>query len=280
MRHDNVHIPCGVPKSPKGNEQIPGNECSCGVYAARDLDHLIRIKYMTHGIYGPVHLWGKVVVHDLGYRAEFAYPKAFYVPLEYLPSSLQIIEKRMHTLLQFNVPIYVPLEKESAEGALLWSPENGYNVEFSQWLIERATSLKDVTVTPLVGDKVFLYRHGIGVIAGIEHYIGEMSARMILRGESSVRVPIRNIKWHPGRQQFELSPPDHPISSQQMNRYAETKWDMVDAMAYAVQSYKDITLKVSLDVEMNQPFIIGVDWARGTDSSVTVHKARRKKKKH
>jgi hypothetical protein len=47
------------------------------------------ISYMANGktshqhVYGEVSLWGRVVVHEHGYRAECAYPKRIYVPTRY-----------------------------------------------------------------------------------------------------------------------------------------------------------------------------------------------------
>jgi hypothetical protein len=34
-------------------------------------------------VYGEVSLWGRVVIHEHGYRAEFAYPKRIFVPQRY-----------------------------------------------------------------------------------------------------------------------------------------------------------------------------------------------------
>lgn len=50
----------------------PSERCSCGLYAA---DELGGIQYSSGLIaYGQVALWGKVVQHSHGYRAQFGYP--------------------------------------------------------------------------------------------------------------------------------------------------------------------------------------------------------------
>jgi hypothetical protein len=51
-------------------------ECTCGVYAAKNIEHLRQLGYEGRGIRGEVHLWGTVVEHELGWRAQFAYPKS------------------------------------------------------------------------------------------------------------------------------------------------------------------------------------------------------------
>ncbi len=58
----------------------PGRQCTCGVYAARTLEHLREIDYHAEGVLGEVHLWGSIVPGELGWRAQYAYPKQLYVP--------------------------------------------------------------------------------------------------------------------------------------------------------------------------------------------------------
>ena len=53
----------------------PQASCTCGVYASKSLEHLRTTGYARYGIHGEVNLWGTVVEHELGYRAQFAYPR-------------------------------------------------------------------------------------------------------------------------------------------------------------------------------------------------------------
>ena len=44
----------------------PGAKCSCGIYAARDRQHLVNMGYQLYGprnfvVIGPVALWGEVI---------------------------------------------------------------------------------------------------------------------------------------------------------------------------------------------------------------------------
>lgn len=70
---------------------VPGQNCSCGFYTARSLDHLRRMGYHRYQngddavkatIVGRVANWGKVIPGTQGWRAEYAYPEMLYVPFE------------------------------------------------------------------------------------------------------------------------------------------------------------------------------------------------------
>jgi hypothetical protein len=68
----------------------PGEGCTCGIHATRDEEGL-RLNYLfgMPAVYGSVKLWGKVVVHERGYRAEFGYPRELYVADERMREALE-----------------------------------------------------------------------------------------------------------------------------------------------------------------------------------------------
>jgi hypothetical protein len=51
----------------------PNVDCSCGLHATHEAGILRRTR--TPAVLGRVALWGRVIEHDLGYRAEFGYPQ-------------------------------------------------------------------------------------------------------------------------------------------------------------------------------------------------------------
>ena len=53
--------------------EAPAIGCRCGLHASQTLDILRRTK--CPAVLGRVALWGRVVEHELGYRARFAYPQ-------------------------------------------------------------------------------------------------------------------------------------------------------------------------------------------------------------
>ena len=89
----------GRAETANGNHAAPQGGCTCGVYAAKDFEHLRRTGYDRYGIHGQVCLWGTVVEHQLGWRAEFAYPKTLWLPLDALPVTLKEIQCRIQSLL-------------------------------------------------------------------------------------------------------------------------------------------------------------------------------------
>ena len=72
----------------RGTHDTPQAGCTCGVYATKSFDHLHRTGYDLRGICGAVWLWGTVVEHKFGWRAQFAYPKSFCLTSDTLPSRL------------------------------------------------------------------------------------------------------------------------------------------------------------------------------------------------
>jgi len=53
----------------------PSEDCDCGIYSMRGPEDFGDAEM---GVVGEVYLWGKVIEHEDGYRAEFAYPKELW----------------------------------------------------------------------------------------------------------------------------------------------------------------------------------------------------------
>jgi len=51
----------------------PSIECTCGLHGTHGLDLLRRTR--SPAVLGRVALWGRVIEHDHGYRAQYAYPQ-------------------------------------------------------------------------------------------------------------------------------------------------------------------------------------------------------------
>jgi hypothetical protein len=51
----------------------PNVDCTCGVHGTHEPDVLRRTK--SPAVLGRVALWGRVIEHDLGFRAQFGYPQ-------------------------------------------------------------------------------------------------------------------------------------------------------------------------------------------------------------
>jgi hypothetical protein len=53
--------------------RVPGADCLCGLHATTDEARLRRTR--SPGVVGTVAMWGRVVEHERGYRAEMGYPQ-------------------------------------------------------------------------------------------------------------------------------------------------------------------------------------------------------------
>ena len=112
----------------------PQMNCTCGIYAAKSHADLRTAGYAGFGIHGEVYLWGTVVEHELGWRAQYACPKNFFLPLEMLPVSMSMLEPRLKTLAAFGCDIHLI----GREGNMsLWVKDYGYEPTALDLLIQR-----------------------------------------------------------------------------------------------------------------------------------------------
>jgi len=59
---------------PKGRTPTPQPPCRCGVCAAVSPEALAGLRSLPGGVVGEVSLWGRVIEHGRGYRAQVGYP--------------------------------------------------------------------------------------------------------------------------------------------------------------------------------------------------------------
>ena len=102
----------------------PQARCTCGVYAAKSLELLRKNRYDSCGIYGEVSLWGTVVEHELGWRAQFAYPKSLFLSPDTLQYTLSEIRSRLQALTLYGIDIFVA---DANENLPLWTNHSGLN---------------------------------------------------------------------------------------------------------------------------------------------------------
>jgi hypothetical protein len=122
------------PPAEESGHESPADGCTCGVYAAKNLAHLRKIGYADHGVHGEVYLWGKVVEHRFGYRAQYAYPKCLVLPPDAIPFNMSEVESRLQPLMAYGADIFI-LGK--AWNIPLWSKASGYDSAGLDWLAEQ-----------------------------------------------------------------------------------------------------------------------------------------------
>src|SRR5262249_19967822 len=77
-------------------------------------------------IFGEVYLWGVVVEHELGWRAQYAYPKSLVLPLSVMPTYDRIQKFCSDKLVPYDVDLYFANGNELIP---LWSKSQGYRRE-------------------------------------------------------------------------------------------------------------------------------------------------------
>jgi hypothetical protein len=162
---------------------VPDPDCTCGMYAGISMQHLIDVNYIQRGIHGEVHLWGHLYRHTLGWRAQYAYPKFFIVPVNMIPFDMSEAQERLKTLTEFDVDVYLQPEREARvdqENIPLWVKDYGFSQRGLSLLIEKRKKWYEEahgkTHVLEVGDRVAVFDHLTGGGIGIVHEIknGEM----------------------------------------------------------------------------------------------------------
>ena len=72
-----VRRPMGATCPQHAEDEVPGADCMCGLYAASTLRALARAGVLANrhvGVVGSIDMWGRVIEHDRGTRAALAYP--------------------------------------------------------------------------------------------------------------------------------------------------------------------------------------------------------------
>ena len=185
-------------KCPRADHEPPTDDCSCGVYAAKNYEHLQRMfstKFVEDFVHGEVHLWGKVVEHDLGYRAQFAYPKSLVLPFN-LPSSIdpRLESSSLEVLMVYGADISL------APNILLWTKRSGYTPAGSDWLIGRGKPCGKWCEqwherTLQMGDYVTVLGRGIGLVER-DDSAPSNTLCIRLRNDYVFIVPQQGIVWN------------------------------------------------------------------------------------
>jgi preprotein translocase subunit YajC len=177
---------------------LPYFNCTCGVYAARTIAHLHQCGYKKFGVRGEVYLWGKVVEHERGWRAQFAYPKTLFLAADTIPFSLSEISSRISTLAEFGTDIFL---LRDCERVALWKHDSGFDAAGLDYLIKTRKEYyvrRQRERTLKKGDRVAVLGHGIAVVEqidGIEVHV-VLGDRIVLRiGRKEIVMNDQNNRW-------------------------------------------------------------------------------------
>lgn len=67
------------------DHEAPHEGCDCGLYAHKDANgsYIVSAKKSPDRAWGEVYLWGRLLEHENGYKAQFAYPKSLTTNSQY-----------------------------------------------------------------------------------------------------------------------------------------------------------------------------------------------------
>jgi hypothetical protein len=180
----------------------PQEKCTCGIYAVKTLHHFRSAGYERYGIHGEVYLWGTVVEHELGYRAQFAYPKNLYLPPDMLPFSLAEMQDRLLALTLYGCDIFVADDNGNIP---LWTNHSRLNRAGLDYLIEIGTQyydrrLRDRTLKK--GDRVAVLGRGIAVV----EQVGGKWIQVVVLNKCALRLARKHISWDHQNMRWETRP--------------------------------------------------------------------------
>jgi preprotein translocase subunit YajC len=188
----------GLSKATHNSGESPYFNCTCGVYAARTIEHLNQCGYQKFGVHGEVYLWGRVVEHERGWRAQFAYPRTFIVAPDKFPFSLSEINARLKTLTEFGTDVLILRDHERVA---LWKHVSGFDAAGLDYLIKTRKEYyvrRQQERTLKRGDRVAVLGHGITVVEqidGKEVHVA-LGNRLVLRiARKEIVVNEQNNRW-------------------------------------------------------------------------------------
>ncbi len=181
---------------------VPNENCTCGMYAGINMKHLIDINYIQRGIHGAVSLWGRLMRHTHGWRAQFAYPRFFVVPSNMIPFDITEAKRRLDMLTEFGVDIYLQPERDARvgqENIPLWVKDFGYSQQGLSWLVEKRKQWYGNKVIPplAVGDRVAVLGGmdggGIGVVKEIN---GDEMHYALFSPDVIYHKKVKDVQWN------------------------------------------------------------------------------------
>ena len=188
----------GHAKAVHGAHEPPHSACTCGVYAAKNLEHLRQFGYEGRGIHGEVYLWGTVVEHKLGWRAQFAYPKSLFLTPDAIPFTLTEIDSRLKTLIAFGTDIFIVGDHESIR---FWKNRSGFDAAGLDYLIKTRKEYhvrRQWERTLKKGDRVAVLGRGIAVVeqTGDKEVAVVLWNRLVLRiARKDIVLNQQNMRW-------------------------------------------------------------------------------------
>lgn len=153
---------------------------------------------MENRVHGEVSLWGTVIEHEDGWRAQFAYPKSFVVPAAILPSEMSSIESWLAVLRAYRCDIFLLVENATVP---LWLAESGFDSNGIELIVQQCSALDERRRQQRRlrrGNRVAVFGHGIAIVEHADRdLVGAiLGRRHVLTFErQAVAWDERNRRW-------------------------------------------------------------------------------------
>jgi len=198
--------------------ESPVDDCRCGIYAAKDFAHLVRIKYAEKGIHGQVALWGSIIECEVGYRAQYGYPKNFVIPMDVLPPKVRVAEEWLKNLSAFNVDMFLTESRfDNGESSLrvpLWVKDYGWKDDGLRYFQDEAwrhETLRGYGRGIQPGTQITVVGKGTGVVwqiitdFGTPYVLIKFGKRTVFKTRlSSIHWSEENCRWESDRTWSEM----------------------------------------------------------------------------
>ena len=100
---------CPLPQKERHDDPVPGQECTCGIYATTDLDVIDSYLSRTAPVLGVVELGGRVIPATQGYRAAFARVAVILLIDEAITEPHAVLRK---LAAAYSIPAVVPISAD------------------------------------------------------------------------------------------------------------------------------------------------------------------------
>jgi hypothetical protein len=118
--------------------------------------HAFRMRAAPIFVAGEVYLWGTVVEHALGWRAQVAYPKSLVVPFEIIPTGMKQAQFWLQAFVAYGVDIFID---EGIRHIPVWTEKAGYDSAGLDYLRKAATREVEAESIPIAILKKDSQRH-------------------------------------------------------------------------------------------------------------------------
>ena len=156
------------------------------------MEHLNQCGYQKFGVHGEVYLWGRVVEHERGWRAQFAYPKALFLAADKIPFSLSEINSRLKTLTDFGTNVFL---RHHGDRVVLWNRGSGFDPAGLDYIIKMSNEYYErrrQERTLKKGDRVALLAGGIAVVG----QVGDQQVHVLLSNAYALRIRRSDVIWN------------------------------------------------------------------------------------